>query len=297
MNKSNAVFVIGGVIGIIFGVSVSVLSFPLLLRAVAPEIAETPAQMQKPPSRVSEAVNTDGSDIIKELETDFPSQKAIRVQSAYTPGPERSIATPELAHAEAPAPVGPKIVIEADARPQPLREELSGKLRKAGLADIDSAKPSPPASTNAALAPAQVTKDPVTEQVAVNVPELPVRHPLRQAIYEHPPLVTEVQFAPASAAPQPAGPFLASLPQNRNPADAAGPAPGKVSPNAASSAQQPAGPFLASLRQNRNPADAAGPAPGLASPGAASSALVSQSPVTSTQEGYAPGTKWTPELV
>ena len=261
MNKSNAVFVIGGVIGIIFGVSVSVLSFPLLLRAVAPEIAETPAQTEKPSSRVSEAVNTDGSDIIKELEADFPSRKAIRVQSAYTPEPERSIATSEFVHAEAPAPVGPKIVIEADARPQPLPEELSGRLRKAGLTDIYAAKPSPPASTNTALAPAQVARDPLTEQAAVNVPELPVRHPLRQAIYVHPPLVQEVQFVPASAP------------------------------------QQPAAPLLASLRPNRNSADAAGPAPGSASPGAASSAAVSQSPVTSTQEGYAPGTKWTPELV
>ena len=257
MNRSNAVFVIGGVIGIIFGVSVSVLSFPLLLRAVAPEIAETPAQTEKPSSKVSEAVNTDGSDIIKELEADFPSRKAVRVQSAYTPGPERNIATSELVHAEAPAPVGPKIVIEADARRQPLPEELAGRLRKAGLADIYPAKPSPPASTNIALAPAQVA--------------------------ESGDGASGGQRAGASRA--------ASAPSGRLCAPAFGPG-SAIRPRfrgAAAGGAVPRQPPAKSqfCRCGR-------PCSRIGRPGAASSAAVSQSPVTSTQEGYAPETKWTP---
>ena len=130
MKNPNAVFVICGVIGVIFGLSVSVLSLPLLLRYVAPEEAETPTKMQKLPSRVSEDLNTDGSDIIKELETDFPSRKAIRAQLAYTPRTGEKLAAPDSRMRKRRPPSDPRSSSRPRHGTNPCRRSIPGKSAK-----------------------------------------------------------------------------------------------------------------------------------------------------------------------
>ena len=163
MNDSTVVFLRNGVVSLIIGLSV--LSIPLLLRDGMPEEDETSQKMAKLSTTPSQNVKTDGSDIIKELETAFPSRKTIRPKSVYTPAAEDYI-EPEISAYAPPQPESnvaiPQFVNEAAPTRSPQRANRTesayapSELRDNtyALPEPDNGIAAPQLAKKAALAPA-----------------------------------------------------------------------------------------------------------------------------------------------
>jgi hypothetical protein len=209
-------------------IGVLLLSVPLLLRD---ETAGWQSAMQKMDASVVSQSRTDASDIIKELEEAFPSRKAIRPEPFYAsepengaaaaeletdlaaPEPERGPARPVTIVIKAAAPAEPGRFSRVEPRPASVDGDLADKIRKAARDDLSSGKSVPEPIANAVLAPRQEAGDTAVEEateqdVAI---DLPVRHPLRQSLYQDLPLAQELRFDSTPPRQQQAnGPKLAS---------------------------------------------------------------------------------------